>query len=232
MSRKLNQKGFSPLIVAVAILAVLAIAGTAYYVWQRNSNDKPSTETNQAASNSDQNTVSTPNEQKQPTFSLMNGKVTLGDDATWKAATGGYFSVESGRCGQAVTSDVTCLDHKMLILSSEQFSNPDQFQVNVSVFKSGGLSVKQWDVDKGGKASSETIEVNGITGQVTTADYSDPVTKEQDIRVSYVFPWGDKMIVISSTFFNSDHNSFKNEKDYTQYQPTVRELVETLEVKE
>lgn len=231
MNRKLNQKGFSPLIVVVGLVVLLTLGGVGYYIWQRDdSKTQSSTSSEPTTSHTDKsNTV-----QSEPTvkfFSLLDGKVTFTDDTTWKKAEGGYFSEENNRCGQGVTSDLICLDHQMLILSSEKFTNPDQFQVNIAVYERNGLSIEEWGIEKGGESSSETIKVSGLTGQVTTADYGALTPAEKDLRVTYIFPWDDKMIVVTSHLFYGDNYSFKSNKDYTTYQPKLRELVESLEVK-
>lgn len=40
MNRKLNQKGFSPLVVVVVLVVLLALGGVGYYVWQKDGSRK------------------------------------------------------------------------------------------------------------------------------------------------------------------------------------------------
>lgn len=231
MFKKLSNKGFS-VIEAIIVIAVIATVGlTGFSIWQKNKDTTGDKKQSSSRAPEDKT-----KNQKQPAehFNVLNGKVSFIDDDTWKVATGGYWSLEKGRCGRGTDFDKGCLDQVMLIPSNETFTNPDQYQVNISVFKDDreqGQSLEAWadlNVGPGGQMYSPKRsypKIAGYEGYRYEVAYS-----ENEIRVVYGILVEDKIVVVRSTFYRGDHYSVKTTKDFLPFIPKVDSLVASMSV--
>ncbi len=225
INKNLSQKG-SAHVVIVVILVVALLGVLGFVFWQNFINKSSSTDID-----STQNQPKTSNTNNKPEtpkpFSLLDGEVKFKNDETWKTTTGGYYSQASGKCGQGVDSSSVCLDHLMLIPSSDTFTNPDQFQVNISVFNNSSLSPQEWlkrNADPGGEnAKTSTAKINGLDSYRYEVRYG-----SNEIRLSYAMKIGGNIVLVSSTLFNGDYYSYKNDKDYRHMISNIDELVESI----
>jgi hypothetical protein len=127
----ISQQGSLLLLILGIVLLPAGIGLAGWYVRQRSDHNinKP------AESGVSLQKRKEDNKSPLKMISLLGGTINFADDGAWKAATGGYYSKESGRCGRGTDFDESCLDHKMLIPANETFTNPDQFQVNISFLR-------------------------------------------------------------------------------------------------
>lgn len=223
-----NQKGFSAIeaVIILVIAAVISLVG--WYAFIRDKDDKISKPTDTS-----KQTGGALDGQKK-TFGLLGGKLTLADDGTWKTATGGNLSKESGRCGQDVGADTTCQDFAMFVPAGETFTNPDQFHVDVGVLASKHLTPKAWleaYANPGGtqpKTSDTTI--NGLKAYRYEVDYA--ANGGDEIRLAYVIATGDDTVVLVTTsLFNGDHYSYKGTQNYRTMLADVDAFVQSLKQK-
>lgn len=230
MKYEYRQGGIAHIAIVVAIIVFSAVAFGGWWVWSRNNQNDSNKQSNGKTSQNNQNM-----EDRQPlqkTISLLDGKVSFIDDGSWKVATGGYWSIESGRCGRGTDFDEGCIDHKMLIPANEAFTNPDQFQVNISVFKNDalGTSLEQWvdlEVSPGGanpKKSYPTIDGHEAYRYEVAYD-------ENDIRLVYGIAFEDKIVVVRSNFFKGNYNGYKSTNNYLPLISQVNKLVESMSFK-
>ncbi len=234
--KNVNASGSSPLHFVLLIIVLGIITGVGFYVY--NSQEQIDTaldNANQSQTQVVKNNKSAPTDTPNSTeATLDNGAISYQLSADeWKTTTGGYFSAESGRCGQTVTSSVKCTDHVTIIPANETMSNADQFHVNISVFdKPNSKSPYNWyteDVYQGidGMIVEEkTLTVNGVTGYMGKSDYSTDAGKE--LRFAYVLSNDTKGVLISTTLFSGDHYSYKNTTDYTNLQSSVEKIVNSI----
>jgi|GEM_PF-6096766 len=223
INKTLSQKGNAHIIIIV-ILVIALIGALGFVFWQNvMKKDSPHTDSTQ-----NQPKTSNTDNKKTELFSLLDGKVTFKNDKAWKTATGGYYSKESGKCGQGADSNAVCLDHLMLIPSNETFTNPDQFQVNIGVFDGTDLSPQEWlmkNADQGGENAKTSIsKINGFDSYRYEVNYGDNET-----RLSYAIKLDKNIVLVSSILFNGDHYSYKNDKDYRSMIKNVDELVGSID---
>ncbi|MCE7936866.1 hypothetical protein DYH10_03735 [Candidatus Saccharibacteria bacterium CPR2] len=231
MSKKPQSHGFSLVVVLVTVAVIAAAGSGGWYVWQKNKNSE-STD-NEAVSSIQNDKVTSESEEQTKTFLFLDGKISFPDDGTWQVATGGYWSKESQRCGRGTDPDPGCLDHKMLIPSTETFTNPDQYQINIAVFEREGVAPENWSLTSEGiKKNGEQIKIGNLNGYRTEENYSETGGSKDEIRVTYAIAWEDKMIVVNSTFFNGNYASFKSNTNYNIYIPKLDSLVKGLVVNE
>jgi hypothetical protein len=225
MTKKVHSPGFSIAGVLIIMLVVTIVGFGGWYVWDKNKKDDNTNKSDKTLQNN--------KEEEKPvkeTISLLDGRVNFVDDGSWKVATGGYWSLENGRCGRDTGFDEGCLDHKMLILANETFTNPDQFQVNISVFKNDGApgtSLEQWidlDVGPGGTNPKRTYPTFG--GH--KAYRYEVAYDESDVRLVYGITFEDKIVVIRSNFFEGNHYSYKSANNYLPLLSQVDKLVESI----
>ena len=219
-----KQKG-SGIIVLVLILVLIVITGfTGWCIWRSKqiAGDADSTAANGALT---EQSVAT---------KLANGSVAVMVPSLWKPATGGYFSVSSGRCGQTVyaASQLKCVDHLMLILKAETFTNPDQFHVDISVFeRPTGGSAGDWlastgnTSEVGGKLSF--LAAHGHTIAKYSVGYGDSET-----RVYYGIVSDKYGVLITAIAFKGDYYSYKNTANvnYLTYLPDIEMLAKSITI--
>jgi hypothetical protein len=162
----------------------------------------------------------------------LGGTLKFVDDGTWKVATGGYWSAESGLCGRGTDSEQGCLEYKMLIPADETFTNPDQFQVNISVFtddRRSGTSLEQWidqEVGPGGENPERSYPTfGGHEGYRYEVAYDG-----NDVRLVYGIAAAGNIVVIQSNFFKGNHASFKSANDYMPFVAKVDDLVKSVSI--
>jgi prepilin-type N-terminal cleavage/methylation domain-containing protein len=231
MLKKLSNKGFSAVevVIVIAIVGVLGLVG--FLVWQKN---KDANSDKKQPSNQSQQGTPKDNEETAKQFTVLDGKMAFVDDGTWKVATGGYWSLERGRCGRGTDFDKGCLDHLMLIPSGETFTNPDQYHANISVFEDDreqGQSLEAWvdaNVGPGGQSMNPKRsypKIAGYEGYRYEVAYS-----EKEIRLAYGILVEDKIVVVRSTFYKGDYLSVKTANDYLPFISKVDALVSSMSV--
>jgi hypothetical protein len=214
------------------------VAAIGYYVWHTQS------ETTKTLNTADSDTKSAATNTKKSTSAAntesLSGNVTYAVPANWEVAPDSALnSTAADRCDQSIDSTATCLDHSVLVLKSEGYTNSDQFLANISTYtKTNSDSLKEWfsntandGLGLGGETNS-TITAITIDGQ-PAIKYEVLYPDDHEDRVSYAVVKGNVGVVIRSVLFSADHYSFKNTNntDYTKYAPTIKALAQSVKFK-
>lgn len=235
---KLNQKGAIDLMLAITLVVVVAVGGFLVYRLMNEDVIDETTSRNSSSEVQDNEAVSSDNEnsaeapvQTVTEYEFENAPISFSYGQDWKLLNDGInFGLETGACGQSVVSDdVTCIDYAMLIPADEEFTNTDQFRINIGVFgKSDNLSARDWDEQvvfngqDGQLSDAEFPEIANFDVVRTEADYSTPSSKE--VRLRYVMTSGDYGIVFFANMFEGDNYSFVGEKDYTLLEAQIDQI--------
>lgn len=222
-----SQKGFTAIELLLYMLLVAAVIGAGWYVYRMQQNARMSEEESEQ-------TVS-PLELKGKEEILYGGKVTIFVPEGWKLASGGYYNVEKKACGQSVNSSEECVDHIMLIPSDETFSNPDQFHLDIGVYKrKSASSVIDWftnELEAGSERGSKIskISIHGRDAIYYKAQYDDTET-----RVRYAVSSDSIGVLAGANAFNGDYYSFKNTNhiDYKLLLPQVDQIAKSVRIRE
>jgi len=227
---KRSQKGFAVLESLLILVIVAMVAGTGWYTWHaKNRTDKILSE----ASNTTQ-TVKASN--STTTLRLAEGQITLNPRNIWKTASGGYYSVQSGICGQGVTvtPQPKCVDYAMLIPSGETFTNPDQFRVDIAVFDRTDMSgAADWLKGiEGGLIDNPQITTLTINGKDAARWLAVNPGGDTVTYVTYGIVSSKYGVLIGANAFYGSYYSYKNTAnvDYRTYLPKIDTLVQTLKI--
>lgn len=214
--------------VWVTLVSLLIIGAIGFAGWQSRQ-DKPN---NDPSANQNQQSQQAFNK-SDDSIKLVGGEVALPLPENFIEATGGYYSKESGICGQDVTSDVECLDHTMFVLKDEGFFNADQFQVNVAVFKKNNAkSSKEWFIEdvlgvEGDSPWQEDINIQGRKAFKQIVLYG-----PNEARFAYAVVSDKYGVLLRSTVFSGNHYSYENNKSYSNYNVDVEKIAKSIVIKD
>ena len=240
---KINQKGALDLMLIITIVLVAAIGGFLIYRLVNedvidNSSSQSLIEESQVNDTINQEELDSAELPADETvYQFKNAPISFSYDQNWQLLEDGInFGLESGRCGQSVVSEeITCIDYAMLAPADEEFTNTDQFRVNIGVFaKTDELSAREWDEQKvfqgqdGLLSDAQFPEIDMFDVVRTESDYSTEESKE--IRVRYVLTSGAYGIVFFSNMFEGDNYSYTGDKDYTALEPEIDKIANSFTV--
>ena len=164
-------------------------------------------------------------------YSLLNGRVTLRDDGIWQPARGGYWSMQQRSCGRGIIPDMDCLDTRMFVLQHEPYRNPDQFQVNVTVFKRGSTPVRDWTIANIGLYPTAERLRDYHVGSYPAFSYEAPLGPDEKRLVRTVI-WQDAAVVVRATLFNQRHNHYSGTGNYLQYGGEIDRLTQSIVIRD